>query len=152
MNDYGLNYGFAALGSVLGAFVIAFIVIVIAVAIFSIIVNWKMFEKAGKPGWASIIPIYNNIVLFEIIGYKWYYVFLLFVGAIPVIGSFLVLVLQVFIASYSIKLAKAFGKSTGFGIGLWLLNPIFVAIIAFDKKVKYLGPTVNGDIDFNDMF
>lgn len=136
------------LGVMLG-FLGTFFIIWLAVIIFMIVVNWKMYEKAGKPGWASIIPIYNIIVLFEIIGYKWYYIFLLFLGAIPVIGS---IALILFVISYSIKLAKSFGQGVGFGIGLWLLNPVFVAIIAFSKDINYVGPSVNGDIDFNDLF
>lgn len=130
-------------------FIGTFFVIWLAVIVFMIIVNWKMFTKAGKPGWASIIPIYNIIVLFEIIGYKWYYIFLLFLGVIPVIGQ---IALILFVISYSIKLAKSFGQGVGFGIGLWLVNPVFVAIIAFSKDINYVGPSVNGDIDFNDLF
>lgn len=130
-------------------FIGTFFVIWLAVIVFMIIVNWKMFTKAGKPGWASIIPIYNIIVLFEIIGYKWYYIFLLFLGVIPVIGQ---IALILFVISYSIKLAKSFGQGVGFGIGLLLVNPVFVAIIAFSKDINYVGPSVNGDIDFNDLF
>lgn len=126
-----------------------FSLFILALAVFVIIIYWKLFEKAGKPGWASIIPVYNVIVLFEIIGYKWYYIFLLFLGVIPVIGQVAVLL---FVISYNIKLAKSFGQSTAFGIGLWLVNPVFCAILAFDKSINYIGPTVNGDIDFNDMF
>lgn len=126
-----------------------FSLFILALAVFVIIIYWKLFEKAGKPGWASIIPVYNVIVLFEIIGYKWYYIFLLFLVVIPVIGQVAVLL---FVISYNIKLAKSFGQSTAFGIGLWLVNPVFCAILAFDKSINYIGPTVNGDIDFNDMF
>ena len=136
------------LGVAFGFIGILFIFL-LAVAIFMIVVKWKMYEKAGKPGWASIVPIYSTIVLFDIIGYKWYYIFLLFLGWVPVIGG---LALMLFTISYSIKLAKSFGQSTGFGIGLALVNPIFVAIIAFDKDIKYVGQSVNGDIDFNDLF
>lgn len=135
----------AALLGVFGTFFVVWL----AVIVFMVIVNWKMYTKAGKPGWASIVPVYNMIVLFEIIGYKWYYIFLLFLSVIPVIGP---IVLAVFTISYSIKLAKSFGQSTGFGIGLWLVNPVFVAIIAFNKDINYVGPSVNGDIDFNDLF
>ena len=74
---------------------------------------------------------------------------MLLLGWVPVIG---VVALMLFTISYSIKLAKSFGQSTGFGIGLALVNPIFVAIIAFDKDIKYVGQSVNGDIDFNDLF
>lgn len=142
MSDSGV------LGLILGFFG-TFFIIWLAALIFMIVVNWKMYEKAGKPGWASIIPIYNVIVLFEIIGYKWYYIFLLFLGAIPVIGG---IALILFVISYSIKLAKSFGQSVSFGIGLWLLNPVFTAIIAFSKDINYVGPSVKGDIDFNDLF
>ena len=46
-----------------------------------------MFVKAGKPGWASIVPIYNTIILFEIIGYKWYYIFVFLIGSLPIVGQ-----------------------------------------------------------------
>ena len=123
--------------------------IIVAMVIFMVIINWKMYEKAGRPGWAAMVPVYSQIVLFDIIGYKWYYIFFLMVSCVPVLGQAVVLI---FTISYCIKLAKCFGQSTGFGIGLALLNPIFVAIIAFSKDIKYLGQTVNGDIDFNDLF
>ncbi len=125
------------------------VLICLALVAFVIVANWKMFIKAGKPGWASIVPIYNNIVLLDIIGYKWYYVFMYFLGVIPFVGQF---ALAVFLLSLNIKLAKAFDQQAGFGVGLWLVNPIFVAIIAFNKDIKYIGQKVNGDIDFNDLF
>lgn len=130
-------------------FLSTFFIIGIALMIFSIIVYWKLFEKAGKEGWKSIIPIYNTIVLFDIIGYKWYYIFVSLLGIIPIIGPILLLL---FMISYNIKLAKAFGQSTIFGIGLWLLSPVFAAIIAFSKDINYVGKTVDKDIDFNDLF
>lgn len=126
-----------------------FWIIWLAICILFIIANWKLYEKAGKPGWASIVPVYNIIVLFDIIGYKWYYIFFLFLGIIPIIGTVLSII---FVISYSIKLAKSFGQGAGFGIGLCFLNPIFVSIIAFSNDIKYVGKTVNGDIDFNDLF
>lgn len=126
-----------------------FFLIVIFLAIFYIVIYWKLFEKAGKEGWKSIIPIYNTIVLLDIIGYKWYYIFMPLLVIIPIIGPILLLL---FMISYNIKLAKAFGQSTVFGIGLWLLNPVFCAIIAFSKDINYVGKTVDKDIDFNDLF
>ncbi len=128
---------------------VGFIFLMLAIVIFLIVATWKMYEKANKPGWAAIVPIYNIIVLFEIIGYKWYYIFLTLIGIIPIIGTAAAILFNI---SYSIKLAKSFGQEVGFGIGLWLLNPIFVSIIAFSKDINYVGPAVNGDIDFNDLF
>lgn len=142
INESGL------LALILGIFA-GFWLIWVAIIVLLIIANWKMFEKAGKPGWASIVPIYNVIVLFEIIGYKWYYIFVSALALIPIVGS---IALVLFAISYSIKLAKSFGQSTAFGIGLWLLSPIFIPIIAFSNDIKYVGPSVNGDIDFNDLF
>ncbi len=140
---------YGALFAFLLWFLSTFFIIGIALMIFSIIVYWKLFEKAGKEGWKSIIPIYNTIVLFDIIGYKWYYIFVSLLGIIPIIGPILLLL---FMISYNIKLAKAFGQSTIFGIGLWLLSPVFAAIIAFSKDINYVGKTVDKDIDFNDLF
>ena len=50
------------------------------------------------------------------------------------------------------KLSKAYGQSVGFGIGLALVPIIFLSIFAFNNKINYIGPSVNGDIDFNDLF
>lgn len=141
--------GLAALFAVFGTFMATFGILILAILVFSIVVRWKMYVKAGKPGWASIVPIYSTIVLFDIIGYKWYYIFFLALGAVPIIGQ---LALIIFTISYSIKLAKSFNQTTGFGIGLWLVNLIFVAIIAFDNSIQYKGPAVDGDIDFKDLF
>ena len=136
------------LGVALGIFSMV-IFFLIAFLVFIIIVNWKLFVKAGKPGWASIIPVYNTIVLLDIIGYKWYYIFLFFASVVPVVGYVVVLLFNI---TYSIKLSKSFGQEVGFGIGLLLLYPIFAAMLAFGKKYKYVGPAVKGDIDFNDLF
>ena len=131
------------------AFLGGFLIVLIALMVFFMVVSWKMYEKAGKPGWASIIPIYNIIVLFEIIGYKWYYIFFLLLGIVPVVGPVLLLA---FTLIYNVKLAKSFGQPVPFGIGLWFLPLIFTTIIAFSKDIKYIGPSVNGDIDFKDLF
>ncbi len=143
------SYGIAALSGVMITFSLIIMVIAFAVIILQIIAMWKLFEKAGKPGWASIVPVYNVIVLFEIIGYKWYYIFLFLLGWVPIVGQ---LALVVFSIHYNVKLSKAFGKDIGYGIGLAFLSVVFIPIFAFSKNINYVGPTVNGDIDFNDLF
>jgi len=100
----------------------------LAFSVFMIICIWKVYKKAGKPGWASIVPIYNIWVLFEITGFNGALSLLTF---IPFVGTIIVAVFSI-ISNF--RLAKCFGKDTGFGIGLWLLNPIFMAILAFDKS------------------
>jgi len=101
----------------------------IALIAFGIFVQWKIFTKAGKPGWACIVPLYNIIVLLEIVGKPWWYLLLLF---IPVVN--IVILIMVMIA-----LAQVFGKSGGFAVGLIFLSLIFMAILAFGDA-KYLGP------------
>ncbi len=104
----------------------------LALAVLAIVAMWKIFEKAGKPGWAAIIPFYNVYVLFEITwGNGWKFLFLL----IPVAGF-------VFAIITMVKLAKAFGKSGGFAVGLIFLSIIFYCILAFDQS-QYLGVPEN---------
>ena len=117
--------GFAALfaglmGIILLPFIIAMVIMIIA--------NWKIFTKAGREGWKSIIPVYNNWVLFEIAGMNGAMSLLLFVPIANVVMSIICF----------LNLAKVFGKDTGFAVGLILLNPIFMLILAFGKD-KYLG-------------
>ncbi len=99
--------------------------IILALVVLQIISQWKLFTKAGRPGWASIIPIYNQYVLFEIVGLKGWYVFL---GFIPFVGAFIVMIFN-YMAYY--KLAICFGKNSGFGIGMIFLPFIFGLILAF---------------------
>ena len=112
------------------------LILILAIAIFMIVVKWKMYEKAGKPGWAAIIPFYNTYVLFELVGMKGWYVFLAF---IPFVGSIILAVMNIIA---NVKLAKCFGKSDGFAVGLVLLNIIFLPILAFDDST-YEAPASN---------
>jgi hypothetical protein len=90
----------------------------------------KMFEKAGEDGWKALIPIYNVYIAFKIVyGDGWKFLFLL----IPLANI-------VFAIKFWFDLAKVFGKGTGFGFGLLLLNNIFMIILAFDHST-YLGST-----------
>ena len=123
------------LGVAFGFIGILFIFL-LAIVIFMIVVKWKMYEKAGKPGWAAIIPFYNTYVLFELVGMKGWYVFLAF---IPFVGSIILAVMNIIA---NVKLAKCFGKSDGFAVGLVLLNIIFLPILAFDDST-YEAPASN---------
>lgn len=119
------------LGAVAGAMAGMSLIFTI-VSVIMIIAQWKLFTKAGKPGWAAIIPIYNTYVFFEIAegnGVK------MFLSLIPIIGF-------IFPIIATIKLAKAFGKGTGFGLGLLFFAPICYPILAFSKDTEYLGPQV----------
>ncbi len=128
-----LDFGKIAGG--LMAFIGVILLFSFALAVFMIVTEWKVFKKAGKEGWAALIPIYNVYVLFEITwGSGWYFL-LLFLAIIPILGWIAVFVITVI--TYD-KLSKAFGKSSGFTVGLLFLCPIFIAILAFDSST-YLG-------------
>ena len=103
--------------------------IIIYILIIALIVasQWKIFTKAGKPGWAAIIPIYNMIVLLEIVKKPLWMIIFFF---IPIAN----LVLHIIIC---IELSNNFGKSGGFAAGLILLPMIFFPMIAFgDAKYE----------------
>jgi hypothetical protein len=90
---------------------------------------WAIHVNAGKPGWACLIPIYSTIVLLEIIGKPWWWLFLLAIPFLNVVFS---------IWTYNL-LAKSFGKSEGFTVGLVLVPFIFLPILGFGEA-KYEGP------------
>lgn len=82
---------------------------------------WKVFTKAGEPGWAAIVPIYNAVVLLKIAGKPLWWLLLFLIPFVNVIAMILV----------SIAVAKNFGKGTGFGLGLAFLGFIFFPILGF---------------------
>src|SRR5262249_298436 len=90
---------------------------------------WNLFAKAGQPGWAAIVPIYNWYILCKIVGRPGWWVILLL---IPFINFIIGIIL-------CIDLAKSFGKGVGFGIGLILLGVIFFPILGFGSA-QYQGP------------
>jgi len=113
--------------------VYAFIAFYIALIIFMVVVYWKIFEKAGQPGWASIVPFYNTYVLIVNILQMppiWFWLLL-----VPC-ANIVVLLILIFMIPF--KLAEKFGKDTGFAIGLLLLGFIFLPILAFGDA-RYRG-------------
>jgi len=100
----------------------------IILGILLIITQWIVYQKAGKPGWACIIPIYNFIVLLEIVGKPlWWFLLML----IPVVNIIVAIIVYH-------NLSLSFGKTAGFTVGLVLLPFIFFPILAFGDA-KYLG-------------
>ena len=97
-----------------------------------IIAWWKIFEKAGQPGWKAIIPIYNLYILLKIVGKPGWWLLLIF---IPLINL-------VFIIWTYNMLSKSFGKDEAFTVGLVLLGFIFFPVLGFGSA-KYLGPYGN---------
>ena len=105
------------------------IVIYLAIIVLMIASMWTIFSKAGKPGWASIVPIYNLIVLLEIVGKPWWWLLLML---IPIVNIVILIIVWH-------NLSLSFGKGGGFTVGLILLNIIFLPILAFGDA-KYVGP------------
>lgn len=100
------------------------------IAVIVIAAEWKVYTKAGKPGWAVLIPIYNVIVLLQIIGKPWWWLLLMFVPFV----NFIVMIMAIH------SLSKSFGHGIGFTLGLIFLSPIFLLILGFGSS-RYVGPS-----------
>jgi hypothetical protein len=142
--DYNYNYSTDLTTTDTGvlaammAFFAAYTLVILVVAVFMIVCMWKIFVKAGKPGWAAIVPIYNLVVLMEIVGRPTWWVLLYFLSVIPFVGWIGALVVGIIVM---IDLAKSFGKDTGFAILLILLPIVGYPMLAFGKD-EYKGPSV----------
>ena len=123
-----------AFGAALMAFFAAFFMVFVVIGIVTLIGMWKVFTKAGQPGWAVLIPIYNIIVLLRIAGLPWYWVFAPFVAIIPILGW---IAFMVWIVWVHHRISTRFGQGVGFTIGLTLLGPIFWLILGFGSS-KYV--------------
>jgi len=116
-------------GNVDGGSAAVLIVVYVAFVVFYLASFWRVYTKAGQPGWAAVIPIYNFIILMKIIGRPWWWILLFLVPIVNIVVLFIVY----------IDLAKSFGRSTGFGVGLTLLGIIFLPILAWGPAT-YRGP------------
>lgn len=89
---------------------------------------WKLFEKAGEPGWAALVPIYNGVVLLKIAGKPAWWLVLFFIPLVNLIATFMV----------AVAVSERFGKGTGFALGLVLVPYVFYPILGFGKS-QYTG-------------
>ncbi|MEI7500968.1 MAG: DUF5684 domain-containing protein [Bacteroidota bacterium] len=110
------------------AIIVPIIIFSIMVAVIEIVGAWYMFQKAGEPGWAAIIPIYNYLIAIKIAGKPWWYLLLMLI-------PFVNLVIYIIILN---GLSKSFGKGTGFTVGLFFFRFIFIPILGFGNAV-YVG-------------
>lgn len=101
----------------------------LAIGLVILIGIWKVFTKAGQPGWACIIPIYNLVILLKIAGKPIWWVILMLIPFVNFIVAILV----------CIAVAKSFGKGVGFGLGLIFLGVIFFPLLGFGDA-QYIGP------------
>ena len=134
MNDYGTTYvDTTGIMAVLGGFFAIFGIIMMIVGIVTLISQWKIYKKAGKGGWECIIPIYNFVVLLQIVELPVWYILLFLVPIANIYAIFKIY----------IELAHKFGKSTGFGIATVFFNIICLPILAFSKNCVYQGASTD---------
>lgn len=159
---------FAAFFGIFFIFIIFAVIIGLICAVITLIAQWKVFEKAGRPGWAAIIPFYNTWVFFEMGDVNPKFMFFGIAGSIlsmipnimnivirlaktPALYPVSVLIsllsmccsiaMIVFTVIACINLAKKFGKGTGFGLGLAFLGVVFFPLLALDKDAVYTETT-----------
>lgn len=126
--DY-YDYGSSPADGLLAGMGVGYWVAMVIINALFIVAWWKIFEKAHEAGWKSLIPFYNEYILFKI---AWGNGVLFLLMFIPFVNIIIAIILEV-------KLAKAYGHSGGFAVGLIFLSNIFTLILAFDSS-QYIGP------------
>ncbi len=114
------------------AFMTAYFLVILVVGIIMIVALWKIFTKAGRPGWGALIPLYNTYLMIETAGKPGWWLLLLFIPFVNIVVIIMVM----------LALAQAFGKSTVFAIfGLMIFSPIGMLMLAFgDAKYQLPKP------------
>jgi hypothetical protein len=116
--QYGGDSGAGAIAGILGA---GFALIWLAVAVLMVAACWKIFTKAGEPGWAAIVPIYNLVVLLKIVDKPLWWLILFLIPFVNFVAAILV----------TVALAEKFGKGVGFAVGMIVLPFVFYPILGF---------------------
>ncbi len=107
-----------------------------SILVLAIASEWALYEKAGKAGWICLVPIWNTLVLLEIVGKPWWWIFL-----------FLLPIVNIIWAIWMVNmLSKSFGYNEGFTVGMILLPIVFFPILGFGSS-KYIGPYGAGGAD-----
>lgn len=109
-----------------------FLIVSGIILVYKIIVRWKIFKKAGRHGWAAIVPVYNEITYLKVSNLSAWWILILI---IPVIGWAIYGIIKI-ISNFT--LADAYGKGILFGFGLLIFEIIFESILAFNKNIKYV--------------
>ncbi|MDB4795908.1 DUF5684 domain-containing protein [Flavobacteriales bacterium] len=136
MSDLGID-------SIIIGLISAYFGVIILIVLVFIIAGWRLFSKAGKPGWAIIIPFYNLYIYTQIIQRPGWWILLYFSIAIPAVGALALVFLSIV---DQLRLAKVFGRSAGFGVGLILLGWVFFPILAFSGSQYDSHRVVEGEL------
>jgi uncharacterized protein DUF5684 len=105
------------------------LVIFLVILLFYLVATWRIFTKAGKPGWAVIIPIYSTIVMLGIVGRPWWWLLLLLIPFVNIVIGIIIIN----------DLSKSFGHGLGYTLGLLFLSIIFIPILGYGGS-RYVGP------------
>ncbi len=138
-------------GFITGGFIFGVFLAFIAAWVFTAMIRWRIFVKAGQEGWKSLIPIYGDYVEYTIVwDGKWFWIDLAaVVGAsllfmIPIIGPTIavagIIVAMVISVVFAMQKAHAFGKDDGFAVGLMVFEFVFNILLAFNDDIVYQGP------------
>jgi len=107
----------------------SFVLVYLVILVVEFVAAWRIFTKAGRPGWGVFIPIFNLYLLCKISGRPGWWIILFCIPLVNVVVGLIV----------ALDIAKAFAKGSGFGIGLWLLGFIFVPVLGFGSA-QYTQP------------
>jgi len=124
-----LDYDQTGGGGISSGALIAILLVYLVLVVVILAAAWRVFTKAGQPGWAAIVPLYNGYVLLKVVGRPGWWLVLFF---IPVVG----IVVGIIVA---LDLAKSFGKGGGFAVLLILLPVIGYPMLGFGPS-QYVGP------------
>jgi hypothetical protein len=106
-------------------------IVLFAMVFVTLAAMWRLFAKAGEPGWKCIVPIYGAVVMLRLVGRPWWWLLLMLVPVVNLYPAVMV----------CFDLAKAFGKGAGTGFGVLLLGPIFIMWLAFSDARYVRGTT-----------
>lgn len=109
------------------------LVVIVVLFVYGTILRWIVYKKAGKHGFAAIIPLYRQIIMYKICGLSPWLMLLWFVPVFGWIAMIVIAIMKRFL------LAKNFGRGTLFGFGVLLFAPIFESVLAFNSKIEYEG-------------
>lgn len=120
-------------GLILGTIMFVLGILAVVLLIYGYFLG-RVLQKAGKPLWVGFVPIYNLIIVLEIVGRPMWWIILLLVSPLNLIFGFVV----------NIDLAKSYGKDTTYGVLLTLLPFIMLPVMALSSDIEYKGPSAEG--------